>query len=135
VRGRNLYCNVHEITLASTNPLEAEMENLAASPHAGNIAASAAAPFFYEAGGAARVDLAVEIPTPVLNPIEANGRLKATMDVLGLAYNLGGGVTARFGDKVSFDFASRQQFDEFVQHPLPLRNTSLKSLPHVSVQN
>jgi VWFA-related protein len=118
VRGRNLYCNVHEITLASTNPLEAEMENLAASPHAGNIAASAAAPFFYEAGGAARVDLAVEIPTPVLNPIEANGRLKATMDVLGLAYNLGGGVTARFGDKVSFDFASRQQFDEFVQHPL-----------------
>jgi VWFA-related protein len=118
VRGRNLYCNVHEITLASTNPLEAELENLAASPHAGNTAASAAVPFFYEGGGAARVDLAVEIPAPALNPTEANGRLQATMDVLGLAYNLGGGVAARFGDTVRFSFESRQQFDDFIQHPL-----------------
>jgi VWFA-related protein len=118
VRGRNLYCNVREITLASTNPLEAELENLAASPQAGNTAASASVPFFYEAGGAARVNLAVEIPAPVFNPTEANGKLHASMDVLGLAYNLGGSVTARFGDKVSFDFASHQQFDEFVQHSL-----------------
>ncbi|MGA2154221.1 MAG: hypothetical protein ABSH37_07390 [Bryobacteraceae bacterium] len=118
VRGRNLYCNIREITLASTNPLEAELENLAASPQAGNTAASASLPFFYEAGGAARVNLAVEIPAPVFNPTEANGKLHASMDVLGLAYNLGGSVTARFGDKVSFDFASHQQFDEFVQHSL-----------------
>jgi VWFA-related protein len=118
VRGRNLYCNIHEITLASTNPVEAELENLAARPHAGNTAASASLPFFYEAGGAARVNLAVEIPAPVLNPTEANGKLRANMDVLGLAYNLGGSVTARFGDKVSFDFASHQQFDDFVHHPL-----------------
>ena len=118
VRGRNLYCNVREITLAATNPVEAELENLAAAPHAGNTAASASVPFFYEAGGAARVNLAVEIPAPVLTPTEVNGKLHATMDVLGLAYNLGGGVAARFGDEVSFDFASRQQFDDFLQHPL-----------------
>jgi VWFA-related protein len=133
VRGRNLYCNVKEITLASTNPLEAELENLAASPHAGNTAAAASLPFFYETGGVARVDLALEIPasvlnpnvdmahealTPVLVPTEANGRLHASMDVLGLAYNLGGGVAARFGDKVSFHFANCQQFDSFIQHPL-----------------
>ncbi len=118
VRGRNLYCNVREITLASTNPLEAELENLAASPHAGNTAASASVPFFYEAGGVARVDLAVEIPTPGLDPTESNGKLSASMDVLGLAYNLGGGVAARFGDRVRFDFDNRQQFDNFVQHPL-----------------
>ena len=118
VRGRNLYCNVREITLASTNPLEAELENLAATPHAGNTAASASVPFFYEAGGVARADLAVEIPTPVLDPTETNGKLRASMDVLGLAYNLGGSVTARFGDTVRFDFDNRQQFDNFVQHPL-----------------
>ncbi|MGD0048488.1 MAG: VWA domain-containing protein, partial [Bryobacteraceae bacterium] len=118
VRGRNLYCNVREITLASTNPLEAELENLAASPHAGQTAASASMPFFYETGGVARVDLALEIPAPVLDPAEVNGKLRATMDVLGLAYNLGGGVAARFGDTVRFDFDSRQQFDSFVQHPL-----------------
>jgi hypothetical protein len=88
------------------------------SPHAGNTAASASAPFFYEAGGAARVDLALEIPSPVLDPTEVNGKLHAEMDVLGLAYNLGGEVAARFSDTVRFDFDSRQQFDDFVQHPL-----------------
>lgn len=118
VRGRNLYCNVREITLASTNPLEAELENLAALPHAGNTAASASVPFFYEAGGVARVDLALEIPAPALEPTEMNGKLQATMDVLGLAYNLGGSVAARFGDTVRFGFDSRRQFDDFVQHPL-----------------
>jgi hypothetical protein len=40
------------------------------------------------------------------------------MDVLGLAYNLGGAVAARFGDTVRFDFDSRQKFDDFVQRPL-----------------
>ncbi len=118
VRGRNLYCNVREITLASTNPLEAELENLAATPHAGNTAASASVPFFYEAGGVARVDLALEIPAPVLDPTEVNGKLQASMDVLGLAYNLGGNVAARFGDTVRFAFDSRHQFDDFVQRPL-----------------
>ncbi|MGD0670152.1 MAG: VWA domain-containing protein [Bryobacteraceae bacterium] len=118
VRGRNLYCNVREITLASTNPLEADLESLAALPHAGNTPASASVPFFYEASGVARVDLALEIPAPVLDPTEVNGKLQASMDVLGLAYNLGGNVAARFGDTVRFVFDSRQQFDDFVQHPL-----------------
>jgi VWFA-related protein len=116
VRGRNLYCNVREVSLASASPLENELANLPAS-HA-NTAASASAPFFYEAGGAVRVDLTVEIPSPVLDPTEANGKLHASMDVLGLAYNLAGAVAARFSDTVRFDFDSRRQFDDFVQHPL-----------------
>jgi len=116
VRGRNLYCNVREASLASASPLENELANLPAS-HA-NTAASASAPFFYETGGDVRVDLTIEIPSPVLNPTEANGKLHASMDVLGLAYNLGGAVAARFSDTVRFDFDNRQQFDDFVQHPL-----------------
>ncbi|MGB7760177.1 MAG: VWA domain-containing protein [Bryobacteraceae bacterium] len=118
VRGRNLYCNITEMSLPSANKMEAELENLAASPHAGNTTASASMPFFYEPGGAARVNLALEVPAPVLDPIEANGKLQVTMDVLGLVYNLGGSVAARFGDTVRFDFDDRQQFDSFVQHPL-----------------
>jgi len=39
------------------------------------------------------------------------------MDVLGLAYNLGDEVAARFGDTVRFEFGSRRQFDDFLQHP------------------
>ncbi|HEY1221744.1 MAG: VWA domain-containing protein [Bryobacteraceae bacterium] len=118
VRGRNLYCNVPRTTLASASPIEIELANLGAAPHAGNTAASASVPFFYEAGGAARVDLALEIPTPVLDPTEENGKLHASMDVVGMAYNLGGEVAARFSDKVRFDFDTRRQFDDFLQHPL-----------------
>jgi hypothetical protein len=75
-------------------------------------------PFFYEASGVARVNLALEIPTPVLDPAEANGKVHAAMDVVGLAYNLGGQVAARFSDTLSFDFAGRQQFDSFLRQPL-----------------
>jgi VWFA-related protein len=117
VRGRNLYCNVRETSLAAANPLETELENLAASAQAGNAAASASVPYFYEANGVARVNLAVEIPTPALNPSEVNGKIHAEMDVLGLSYNLGDEVAARFGDTLRFEFGSRQQFDDFVQHP------------------
>jgi VWFA-related protein len=118
VRGRNLYCNVREAGLASASPLENELANLAAAPNAGNTAASAAVPFFYEAGGVARVDMTIEIPSPALEPTEANGKLHASMDVLGLAYNLGGAVAARFSDTVRFDFDNRQQFDDFLSRPL-----------------
>ena len=116
VRGRNLYCNVREASLASASPLENELANLPASR--ANTVASASVPFFYETGGDVRVDLTIEIPSPVLNPTEANGKLHASMDVLGLAYNLGGAVAARFSDTVRFDFDNRRQFDDFVQHPL-----------------
>ena len=118
VRGRNLYCNVRDAALASASPLENELANLAASPNAGNIAASASAPFFYEAGGAVRVDMTIEIPSPALDPTETNGKLHASMDVLGLAYNMGGAVAARFSDTVKFDFENRQQFDDFLRRPL-----------------
>ncbi|MGO9012550.1 MAG: hypothetical protein ACLQPN_20835 [Bryobacteraceae bacterium] len=118
VRGRNLYCNVRQAALASASPLEIELANLAASPNGGITVASASAPFFYEAGGVVRVALAVEIPSPVLDPTEANGRLHASMDVLGLAYNLAGAVAARFSGTVRFDFDNRQQFDDFLRHAL-----------------
>ncbi|MGD0666324.1 MAG: VWA domain-containing protein [Bryobacteraceae bacterium] len=118
VRGRTLYCNVREVSLAAANPLEQELETLAASPHAGNAAALVSVPFFYEPNGVARVNLAIEIPAPVLHPTEMNGKLHAEMDVLGLAYNLGDEVAARFSDTVRFDFGSRRQFDDFLRQPL-----------------
>ncbi len=118
VRGRNLYCNVTQPALALASPLENELTTLAASPHSVNTAASASLPFFYEPFGAARVNLVLEIPSPVFDPTEVNGKLQASMDVLGLAYNLVGEVAARFSDTVKYYFDNRQQFDDFVQHPL-----------------
>jgi len=118
VRGRNLYCNVRQATLPTAKPRENDLETLAASTDTGNTAASVSVPFFYEASGVARVNLALEIPNPVLDPAEVNGKLRAEMDVLGLAYVPGGDVAARFTHKVRFDFDNRQQFDEFLRRPL-----------------
>jgi len=118
VRGRNLYCNVPQASVAVVKPKQNELESLAESAEAGNTAASATVPFFYEANGVARVNVALEIPTPALEPTDMNGRIHAEMDVLGMAYIPGGDVAARFTNKVKFDFDSRQQFDDFLRRPL-----------------
>jgi VWFA-related protein len=94
VRARNLYCNVHEVNLTAANPLDKELENLADTLHAGNGTASASLPYFYEANGVARVNLAVEIPSALSS---------RQMDVLGLAYNLADEVAARFSDTVKLN--------------------------------
>ena len=118
VRGRNLYCNVRQGTLVAAKPKQNELERLAESADAGNTAASASVPFFYEANGVARVNVALEIPAPALEPTDMNGKTHAEMEVLGMAYIPGGDVVARFTHKLKFDFDTRQQFDDFLRHPL-----------------
>jgi len=118
VRGRNLYCNVHTVSLAAANPREKALEGLVASPPAVTAAASLSLPFFYEPNGVARVNLALEIPPLALHAAEANGKLHAELDVLGLAFNLGDEVAARFSDTLTFDFAGRRQFDDFLQQEI-----------------
>jgi hypothetical protein len=117
VRGRDLYCNVPEVALtAAAQPQETKLEILA--PQAANIAASASLAFFYQAGGVARVKLALEIPAPVFDPAQVSGKLQASMDVLGLTYDSAGGVVARFSDRAKYSFDDRQQFDQFARQSL-----------------
>jgi hypothetical protein len=119
VLGRNLYCNVVEATTSAVvKPRENELDSLAASDTEGNTVASASVPFFYEPNGVARVNLALDIPSPVLEPSDRNGKVHAEMDVLGVAYVPSGEVTARFTRKMKFDFDTRQQFDDFLRRPL-----------------
>jgi len=119
VLGRNLYCNVAEqIAATAAKPRENELDSLAASADTGNTVASASVPFFYQPNGMARVDLALEIPSPVLEPTDRNGKLHAEMDLLGVAYVPSGDVAARFTHKMKFDFDTRRQFDEFLRRPL-----------------
>jgi len=119
VLGRNLYCNVVEATTATiVKPRDNELDSLAASDAAGSTAASVSVPYFYQPNGVARVNLALEIPAPVLEPTDWNGKVHAEMDVLGVAYVPSGEVAARFTHKMKFDFDTRQQFDDFVRRPL-----------------
>ena len=120
VLGRNLHCNVVEQSAAPPARLrENELDSLAASADAGNTAASASVPFFYQPNGVARVNLALEIPAPALEPTDRNGKLHVEMDVLGVTYVVPSGeVAARFTHKMKFDFDTRRQFDDFLRRPL-----------------
>ncbi len=124
VFGRNLYCNVVEMTTAAAIDPRGnasrrnQLDSLAASNETGNTAASASVPFFYGPNGVARVNLALDIPSPALELTDRNGKLHAEMDVLGVAYVSSGDVTARFTHKMKFDFDTRRQFDDFLRSPL-----------------
>jgi VWFA-related protein len=118
VFGRNLYCNFEDVTAVPAAKPGNDLDSLAASARSGNTEASASAPFFYEANGVVRVNLALEIPAPVLEPTERNGKVHAEIDMLGMAYVPGGAIAARFTHKLQFDFDTRRQFEDFVQRPL-----------------
>lgn len=100
-----------------TNPLEKELENVADSPAAAS-GASVALPFFYRGPNVARVDMALDIPSASFEPIQQGDKLHAELAVLGLVYTPSGKIAARFSDKAHFEFATRQQFDEFAHRPL-----------------
>ena len=122
VFGRNLYCNVPTVIPAATaNAAAAKPDNvgkLAGAGAAGNTDASLSIPFFYEPDGMARVNLALDVPTPHLEPIDRSGEVHTQLDLLGTAYIPGGDIVARFTHKCSFDFDTREQFDAFLRHPL-----------------
>jgi len=118
VRARKLYCNTKPVNLVAMNPVEKELENLAASSSNASSGASVAAPFFFVGRDVARVNVALEIPEPALTSRKQRGKLHADLDVLGLAYNMAGGVAARFSDKVGYDFDSQQEVENFRRKPL-----------------
>jgi hypothetical protein len=120
VFGRNLYCNVPgpaAIATAAT-PGRSDVESLAESGAEGSMAASVSIPFFYDPDGMARVRLALDIPSPDFQPVDRNGEVHAELELLGIAYAPEGNVAARFTHKLSFDFDTRREFEEFLRHPL-----------------
>jgi hypothetical protein len=118
VRARPLYCNIKPVNLVAISPLEKELESLASSAAGGTGGASVAVPFFFVGRDVARVNVALEIPSPAFSARKQGGKLHADLDVLGLAYTMAGGVAARFSDKVGYDFDTQREFDAFRQKSL-----------------
>ena len=119
--GRNLYCNVPETAATATAaapPKQNEVETPAEVVAGGNTDASVSIPFFYDSDGMARVKLALDIPSPDLQPVHRNGEVHAELQMLGIAYASGDEVAARFTHKLNFDFATRREFEEFLRRPL-----------------
>jgi hypothetical protein len=88
----------------------------------GNVTASMRTPYFYTAPNVARIHLAMEIPSTVLEFEKVKGREHASVNVLGIAYNPQGGIAARFSDTVNLDFDGKKEVEEFRKKPFHYEN-------------
>ena len=122
VRARSGYCNVKPVDLLAGKPVEQDLENRATGSQPGTVTASMRAPFFYTSPNAARVDLAIEIPSESLKFEKVKGKLHSEVNVLGIAYKLDGAIAARFSDTVKLDLENQKELAAFKQKPLHYEN-------------
>jgi len=118
VRARSGYCNVRQVDLLAGKQVERDLETRASANVAGTIESAAMqTPFFYLSPNAARLDLALEIPTGAIQFAKVKGHHHAEINILGIAYNPSGAVGARFSDTVKLDFADKKEMEAFLQRP------------------
>jgi VWFA-related protein len=118
VRARSGYCNVKQVDLLAGKPAERDLETRAAAGAPGTIqSATMQAPFFYLSPNAARLDLALEIPTDSIQFAKVKGHQHADINILGIAYHANGAVGARFSDTVKLDFADKKELEAFLKKP------------------
>jgi len=117
VRARTGYCNVKQVDLLAGKPAEKDLETRAAANIPGTIKASMQAPFFYASNNAARVDLALEVPSQSIKFEKVKGKMRAEMNILAVAYRGDGGVGARFSDNVKIELADKKDLEAFTEHP------------------
>ena len=117
VRSKTGYCNMKPKDLLAQTPLEKALENRAAASQAGNIAATMLAPYFFIGANVARVNVAIEIPSESFKFEKEKGRLRSTVDILGIAYKEDGSAGARFSDALKVDFETQKEVDAFRRRP------------------
>ncbi len=118
VRARSGYCNVKRLNLLEGKPAERDLETRAAAGVSGTIQSAAMqTPFFYLSPNAARLDLALEIPTNSIQFAKVKGHQHAEVNILGIAYGPNNAVGARFSDTVKLDFADKKELEAFLKKP------------------
>jgi VWFA-related protein len=119
VRSRSSYCTGKPQDLLAESKVEQDLEKRAGEPgSSGKAAQEMQAPFFYVAGGVAKVHVAMEIPAAELKLEREKGKLHAEVNILGIASSPDGGVAARFSDVLERNFDSQQDADRFEARPL-----------------
>lgn len=113
VRSRTGYCVAKQKDILTKTTTEQTLENRAASPQAGNVAATIQAPYFFTQPNVARVNVAMEISPAEVKIEKDKDKLRGTINVLGIAYKPDGSVGARFSDAVNLDFENKAQADAF----------------------
>ncbi len=118
VRSRTGYCSTKPIDFLAGTAKGRQLESRAAGSAAGTVTAKMQTAFFYTAPNIARVDVAMEMPPDVLKFKKEKGKLRAEMDVLGVAYNPDGGVAAKFSDTLKMEFENKKEVEAFQEKPL-----------------
>lgn len=122
VRARTGYCTAKLKDVLAQTATEKTLESRAAAPQAGNVAATMQAPYFFTGANVARVNVAMEMPAASLKFDKDKGKLRSSLNVLGIAYKKDGSVGARFSDTVKLDFATPQEVEEFQQRTYHYEN-------------
>lgn len=121
VRARTGYCAVKPQDFLADKPISKQLEAHALGSTAGDIAGSAAAPFFYTSPGTARVNLALDLAGSSIKFNKDKGKYHATLNILGVATKADGTVAARFSDAVDLEL-EKKQLDEFASQPYHYEN-------------
>jgi VWFA-related protein len=122
VRARSGYCNTKMKDVLAQTTTEKSLENRAAAPQSGTVAAAMLAPYFFTSANVARVNVAIEIPPGSMKFDKEKGKMRATINVLGIAYKADGTVAARFSDAVKLDFDNQKEVDAFLENPYHYEN-------------
>jgi VWFA-related protein len=121
VRARSGFCNVKPTDVLAGNPVEKNLENLAAGTAPGGMGGTLQTSFLYSAVNQARVNLAMEIPAASINFDKVKGKYHADVNVLGIAYRPDGSVGARFSDAVNLDM-EKDEWKDFLKSPMRYQN-------------
>lgn len=113
VRARTGYCTAKLKDVLAQTQTEKTLESRAAAPQAGNVAVTMQAPYFFTGVNVARVNVAMELPPGSFKFAKDKGKMRSSLNVLGIAYKKDGSVGARFSDAVKIDYENQKEVDEF----------------------
>jgi hypothetical protein len=123
IRSRSGYCNVKSADALAGKPSEKQLETRLDSTQPGTmVSPTPQVTFFYTGPDTARVDLAMDIPSEKIKFEKVKGKLKADVNVLGLAYKPDGSVGARFSDTVKLEVEDKKELEKFTEKPLHYEN-------------
>ncbi len=118
VRARTGYCETKSQDVLSGTPAERDLEARITANATPTVAgASMLAPFFYIAPNTARVDVSLEIPAGTIQFVKDKGKMRSSMNVVGIAYLPDGTVAARFSDSVKLTFDDKKEVEAFEANP------------------
>ncbi len=118
VRARSGYCTPKPLDFLAGTAEERDLESHAASASGGNVKASMELPFFYTSANTARVNVAMEIPASGIKFTKEKGKMRAVVNVLGIASEPDGAVAARFSDAVKLELDNKKEVEAFQEHPM-----------------